>query len=850
MYSEKNIFKMIFPLNCLFLGDAPARAIQVKISDTIIVDNCTTKYEDITVSDVKSLILSKKGFSYSPDNLNLWKVDRDSVIKNIELLETFSTENDIKEKLGGKLMQPLLSLNEYFNEDSFKDKKSKSAINIIVQRLTTTTEPGKTIGEIIKEITKDLKERKPKSSYESNDMPLQQRDFSEATNKIEATAVANIERKIGNSNYWCIVSAGAPGIGKTRFGIELFDYIKKNWNPPKQWGDVHFEYLYMNFRNGLYLKEDDSELIPEVILGLRAAYAFFIEKKYAITFDIFCVKALVYGKSIFKFDSVIYYYYESLKFSNNQKLFLYLHIDEFQMIDEWDAYNKTKQFFKNMIRGIAKFMTGDYPTFIQPFLSGTTPRAIAQQKQATDISFQFVDCPLLDIKSMIRIMDHFATKFKAPTTLLDFEAPEAPTKKDAANKKKRHTGGLPRALEKLLDVCFKTIGGNGKKFFEDLEYDYDNIFSIVKNDLEKMYDIYRKVDDEMELYMNLLYHCVEGIPVEENKRLDNKKDNKEDNKGTTVKDLQTDGHFALSSYDGRDLFLIEMPFLFVCIYNDKLKIVDVELMKKAFSVNNNYMYWQEWELFVAHHISFRVNLAIKMGKNELSLRNLHPGAYGTKEDLDIVMKLKRLGIYRSREQFPLNLIVTDNSDGSKIPWDNGHCVVVNGTSAESSDMIYVMEGVSGFFYIIMVQNKWDYGSEEIKEENVSKKNVKSIKRSNLEGYETKTIIFTTQPYKGNKNLPEILIVSKDNFKSYFGPVFSARATFSLTRDINPNFWDINRLKNTLMGIGNASIYNVAAKRPYISEDHFYSVNPRAVKKQKLDLFPFDVQGTEIYAPII
>ncbi|PKY50305.1 hypothetical protein RhiirA4_545862 [Rhizophagus irregularis] len=139
MYSE-NIFKMVFPLNCLFLGDAPARAIQVKISDEIIVDNCTINYEDITVSDVKSLILSKKGVSYSPDNLNLWKVDRDSVIKNNELLRTFSTENDIKEKLGGELMQPRLSLDEYFNEDSFKDKKSKSAIHIIVQRLTTTTE--------------------------------------------------------------------------------------------------------------------------------------------------------------------------------------------------------------------------------------------------------------------------------------------------------------------------------------------------------------------------------------------------------------------------------------------------------------------------------------------------------------------------------------------------------------------------------------------------------------------------------------------------------------------------------------------------------------------------------------
>ncbi|POG60809.1 hypothetical protein GLOIN_2v1709692 [Rhizophagus irregularis DAOM 181602=DAOM 197198] len=281
-----------------------------------------------------------------------------------------------------------------------------------------------------------------------------------------------------------------------------------------------------------------------------------------------------------------------------------------------------------------------------------------------------------------------------------------------------------------------------------------------------------------------------------------------------------------------------MPFFFVCIYNDILKIVDV----------NNNMYWQEWELFVAHHISFYVNLAIKMGKNELSLRNLHPGAYGTKENLDIVMKLKELGIYKSREQFPLNLNLTH---GSEIPWNNGHCVVVNGTSAESSDIFYVMEDVSGVFYLIMGQNQWDYGSKKMTEKNVSdedEKNFNSVEHSELQEYRDITIIFTTQPYEGSENLPEILIVSKDNFKSYFGPVFSARATFSLTRDINPNFWDINRLKNTIKGIGDVSMDTVIAKRPYISEDHFHNVNPGADKRQKLDFFPFDVQGTEIYAP--
>ncbi|GBC13851.2 hypothetical protein GLOIN_2v1709692 [Rhizophagus irregularis DAOM 181602=DAOM 197198] len=669
-----------------------------------------------------------------------------------------STEEDIVQKLGGKEMGLQELFEEYFQDelDHKNFKPSNIHIIAITSIITGSLKTGKTIGEIIKEITKDLKERKPKSSYESNDMPLQQRDFREATVKIKETAVANVRRKRSNSNYWCIVSAGAPGIGKTRFGIELFDYIKN---------------LQKNGAIGY-----DSELKLEVILGLWIAYAFFIEKKYDTTFQVFRSRALQYGKDIFIFDSVIYYYYESLKFSNNQKLFLYLHIDEFQMIDKWGAQNKTNQFFGNMIRCITKFTTEEYSTFIQPFLSGTAPRAIAKQREVTD------------------------------------------------------TGGLPRALERLLDVCFKTLCDNGKEFFEKLNYDCDEIFSIVKSDLQEMYAINRKVYGEKELFMNLLYHCVEGIPVKKNKCLDNK--------GTTVRDLQTDGHFSLSPYGGQNLFLIEMPFFFVCIYNDILKIVDV----------NNNMYWQEWELFVAHHISFYVNLAIKMGKNELSLRNLHPGAYGTKENLDIVMKLKELGIYKSREQFPLNLNLTH---GSEIPWNNGHCVVVNGTSAESSDIFYVMEDVSGVFYLIMGQNQWDYGSKKMTEKNVSdedEKNFNSVEHSELQEYRDITIIFTTQPYEGSENLPEILIVSKDNFKSYFGPVFSARATFSLTRDINPNFWDINRLKNTIKGIGDVSMDTVIAKRPYISEDHFHNVNPGADKRQKLDFFPFDVQGTEIYAP--
>ena len=94
----------------------------------------------------------------------------------------------------------------------------------------------------------------------------------------------------------------------------------------------------MNFRDGLQLDDYDCELTASVIFGLRIAFTFFIERYYTMTFQVFRSKALIHGKDIFIFESVIDCCYESLKLFNNQKLFLYLHIDEFQSIDAWDVW--------------------------------------------------------------------------------------------------------------------------------------------------------------------------------------------------------------------------------------------------------------------------------------------------------------------------------------------------------------------------------------------------------------------------------------------------------------------------------------------------------------------------------
>jgi hypothetical protein len=50
-------------------------------------------------------------------------------------------------------------------------------------------------------------------------MPLQQRDFEPAMRRINQTVKSNVIKMMGKSNYWCLVSGGAPGIGMFFFVV-------------------------------------------------------------------------------------------------------------------------------------------------------------------------------------------------------------------------------------------------------------------------------------------------------------------------------------------------------------------------------------------------------------------------------------------------------------------------------------------------------------------------------------------------------------------------------------------------------------------------------------------------------
>jgi hypothetical protein len=126
-------------------------------------------------------------------------------------------------------------------------------------------------------------------------------------------------------------------------------------------------------------------------------------------------------REIFKISNVFGCIFEHIILQPDQHLFVFLHIDEFQLIDRWesDAIMKRKmvekKLFKQMINDFASFMISPpYEIFVQTFLSGTAPQVVISAKESSRVSFEFVKCPqLLTLEAMLEIANHYAQKFDA-----------------------------------------------------------------------------------------------------------------------------------------------------------------------------------------------------------------------------------------------------------------------------------------------------------------------------------------------------------------------------------------------------------------------------------------------------
>ncbi|RGB42790.1 hypothetical protein C1646_785098 [Rhizophagus diaphanus] len=751
---------MEMTLNCLLLGKTSlSDSFTVNLYETNNVGDSKVLFSSLKIGDLKYIIYNEvRGGNLNEVKINckkmtLWKID-----------VTFGNFTEEQINKG----QELIAINFLSNYFKNKDEADKS---LIIVKLPNTVMDA--INIALKDAITSVDIVGP-----DDNMPFMERDTEKAIKIIKSNIKNHLIYNKSKPDFDILVSDGAPGIGKTRYGEELFKHLENNQNwVPSEWkNNLHIIGLYLDFGNDCQLDLYDDELTPSVIIGLRIAFTFFIERKYKMKFETF--RRLIWEyRDIFiisdVFLSIYFHIHISLPY---QQLFVFLHIDEFQLIDQWESNAVMKRkmagkdIFKEMINCLASFIFGPPSSiFVQTFLSGTAPQLVFSAKKPAGVSFTFVNCPQLSLRAMLDIANHYAQKFDAETFNCGTYKwmlcqPFLQLLED--------TGGLPRALQYVFDECFK-IGGGEKEFFEKIyKQHFNTIFYNVKHNLQERYNIYKTIENNEKLALELLYHSIDEIPVSRNTCLDPSKQD------YTIGNLERDTHIILNSCDPYNSeFTIKMPFFFICLYNDKLKIVDREL-EEVFPVQNE----MSWEMFVANYDAFRTNLLIKRGKKSVRLGELYRGAHGTQTTLNIEVELKELTVCYAKEQLPC--VKPMDKELNSIDWVKGENVIINGASSEAWGDAFVIRA-------IVQNNNLYYLSDtavSLKKEHI--KNLESTTgelRKILSQCQHVTIAFTIQQFDDTILTNNCLIITKSNFKKYFGPTFASRSTFYMTKDINPNF---------------------------------------------------------------
>jgi hypothetical protein len=230
--------------------------------------------------------------------------------------------------------------------------------------------------------------------------------------------------------------------------------------------------------------------------------------------------------------------------------------------------------------------------------------------------------------------------------------------------------------------------------------------------------------------------------------------------------------------------------------------------------------WENWEKFIADFITSRITMIDMLNKKKLlRLGNFFRGAQGSDVTLDQLINFGPVEVYELNHQFPcLNLSA---KEGKTAVLEPGY-IMINGYSAPFADIFFLVDEPEPILIAIQCRRrKKSLDLRTIKDEHEKnadvsskmkekarklKKDAKTSSKKKKEELQQKavqytdlanllskyriiTIFITTQRFTSEEldRLPEdCILIHQENFDTFFGPVFSSRAKFVMTRDSNPN----------------------------------------------------------------
>ncbi|GBC33571.2 uncharacterized protein OCT59_007697 [Rhizophagus irregularis] len=815
---------------CIILGDNTETAFPVKLPS------------DKKVGELRELITKINPISFAnidAKDLILWQVSiSDEDVKKMKILNTKPPSDINIEELEGKVMFSRKEIKFYFSEDPVDEH-----IHIIIirpQLPATTVGPYQgiprvtSIEDAMKKILKGIHKQMNVDNVDNNkskSMALKQRDLKQAIDVIDRNFCNSLDKQetikketsIAKTNYRILLCGGAPGIGKTRYGVELFNCLDKEWKISKG-QKPYMLYMLLDFSNSYALDEyeiqEDMKIASEIILGLRLAYYFFVKKKYVMSFAMFSTKANEY-KHIFKLDNVLAHIYshEHKRLQPGQHLFIFLQIDEFQLI--FKDRKERAELFKQLMYVLGHHMTRKIPNiFIQTLLSGTAPQDAIRAMEPSMYSCEPLDLPLLSLESRLDIMREFATNHDVSDCVW--------MPKIWIHQLLLDTGGLPRALEYLFAELFGQKFTNIKEFFENLEKRItipSTIYANVTNDINRAYKIKAYARNHKILIYELIYR---NIMVIESDMSDELQDG---NSTEKLEHLERDRHLILRKLEGKDKVLIDIPYFFMYLYADVLGIF-TENLNKAFLPDSDWS-WNNWKIFIADFIASHITMIDVLKKEKLlKLGDFFRSAQGSDITLGLLINFESVEIYELIHQFPcLNL----SAKAGKTAMLKPGYIMINGYSAPFADVFFLVDNPEPILIAIQcrkrkksldlkiiedehkknlnISEKIKEKAEKIREDaEVKGREMKEKLRNEAEQYTQLadflskyriiTIFITTQRFSEKlEDLPDdCILIHQENFDIFFGPVFSSRIKLVMTRDSNPNLSTASELMSRYKAI--------------------------------------------------
>ncbi|KAF9900519.1 hypothetical protein EC991_007210 [Linnemannia zychae] len=863
-------------LFCLVDGESTSNAFSVEIDSTKTVDG------------LMKLIKAEKAPRFddvAADELALWNVfisDDDNNELPI-LLDTVSEKKKLK---------PIDNISCIFPE-----APRKKAIHIIVQHPLVTTPPqvpsylsahprpvsrlsalGVEIVDAIKKIQGGFLPRYQGSYYIQHlscCMPWQERPFGAAIDRVVenlGTCLAwQTDRQTAKTESSFLVCSGTAGIGKTRYGRELYDALKHQLSTAAKAKGIdytpYYYYMLLDFGSNMNLSAAEAGLDAEIILGLRLAYSHFFQGKYQAGFLDFCYRADKHHE-LFTISSVIIAIRQDLKLPEQQPLFLFLHIDEFQRIFDhhwkgvpkghWPTplsetgirltgdkttYHTAKGLclFQGMMRSLGSYMSGAIkPNMIQTFLSGTARQDVTLAVEPASYSFKFLSCPLLSMGACYDIMSHF-------TALANVRHCEWMPKM-AIFHLLSATGGLPRALQLSLEEFFGRRlekCNTFSKILDDIDINANQIFMHVASNLDMYYSIANFARRYVGLVRPLVRLCIFQqpsprtlVPSDRFPEL-------------TLDVLERNAHTILDEIDeAPGQVLVRIPFFFLYLYNGAIGEVQNRL---GSTFLHDWMKDREWgffERFIAEYEVLRTDLLLGDGRKAATLYDIYRGAIGGVETLGRTAKLKDLSVVTAAHRFPESGRLTVGEREQERDWRSG-VVIKNADGAQFGDICVYRESADGngdnilcalqakklasTLSVKTLQAEHDKNTGTIQKiPNGSILEQEGIKRARIITVLITTADMTDDAFQElTRSFPEnCLLIYRGNFSEFFGATFSISAALAVSKDLNWNFATRETLKKKHK-LGDEEVRQVLENMPYRSYDDLVQKVP-AMKSKNLD----------------